>query len=106
MDVRRIVSEIRKSDDIVDYIVDIVRASREHASLHYGASPRAANMLATATRAYAALQGRDFAIPDDVKFLFLPTMRHRIVLAPAAEVEGTDSDQVLGQILEQVPAPR
>ncbi len=104
--IRRFVSTIRLSEDLTDYIVDIVRSTREHPSLQYGASPRAATMLASSARAHAALQARDFVIPDDVKALAPPALRHRIVLAPGAEIEGTDCDQVIAQILEQIPAPR
>lgn len=104
--VRRFVEQIRLSSDLADYIVDIVRATREHPSLQFGASPRSATMLASSSRAYAALQGRDFVIPDDVKTLALPALRHRVVLSPGAEIEGSDSDQAVAQILEQVPAPR
>jgi MoxR-like ATPase len=104
--VRHTVEGIHLSPDIVDYIVDIVRATREHPSLQFGASPRAANMLASAARAFAALNGRDYVIPDDVKFLAAPTLRHRLVLAPGAEIEGLDTDKVVAQILEQVSAPR
>ena len=75
-------------------------------ALQYGASPRAANMLATAARACAALEGRDYVIPDDVKALAPPALRHRVVLSPGAEIEGLDADQIVGQILDQVPAPR
>jgi MoxR-like ATPase len=63
-------------------------------------------MIATASRAYAAMQGRDYVIPDDVKFIALPALRHRVVLAPGAEIEGLQADAVLRQILEQIPAPR
>ena len=63
-------------------------------------------MLAVASRAAAVLDGRDFVIPDDVKSLWKPLMRHRVVLAPSAEVDGLGADQVLDQILHQVPAPR
>ena len=66
----------------------------------------AADALAGAARAMAALSGRDFAIPDDVKTLFVPAMRHRIVLGPGAEIEGRDADQVLENILNQIEAPR
>jgi MoxR-like ATPase len=104
--IRQTVEGIHLSPDIVDYIVDIVRATREHPSLQFGASPRAANMLASAARAFAALGGRDYVIPDDVKFLAAPTLRHRLVLAPGAEIEGLDTDKVVAQILEQVSAPR
>jgi MoxR-like ATPase len=105
-EVRREVEGIRLADALVDYIVDVVRATRTHSSLEFGASTRAANMLAAGARALAALQGRDFVIPDDVKLLALPVMRHRVSLAPGAEIEGIVVDRVLGEILEQTAAPR
>jgi MoxR-like ATPase len=104
--VRQAIERIRLSDALVDYIVDVVRATRQSASLAVGASTRAANMLAAAARAYAALQGRDFVIPDDVKVLALPVMRHRVMLSPGAEIEGVSTDRVLGEILDQTVAPR
>jgi MoxR-like ATPase len=103
---RQVVQQIRASDEILDYIVDLVRATRERPSIAYGASPRAATMLTTASRAYAALQGRDYVLPDDLKLLAVPALRHRIVLAPGAEIEGLTSEAVVRQILEQVPVPR
>jgi MoxR-like ATPase len=103
---RRGVAEIKLSDVLIDYIVDIVRATRQHGSIETGASPRAANMMATASRAYAALQGRDFVIPDDMKALAIPLLRHRIVLSPGAEMQGLTGGQVIRTILEQIPAPR
>lgn len=105
-EIRREVEGIRLADALVDYIVDVVRATRTHSSLEFGASTRAANMLAAGARALAALQGRDFVIPDDVKLLALPVMRHRVSLAPGAEIEGIAVDRVLGEILEQTAAPR
>jgi len=104
--IRAFVQGIRLSDDIVDYVVDIIRATREHSSLQFGASPRAANMLASAARAHAAINGRDYVIPDDVKSLVGPALRHRVVLAPGAEIEGLWADQVIAQIVEQTSAPR
>ena len=104
--VRQVVSALRLSDEIAAYIVDLVRATRSHPALQYGASPRAANMLAASSRAAAVLEGREFVIPDDVKFLWKPLMRHRVVLAPSAEVDGIAVDQALEQVLAQVPAPR
>ncbi len=104
--VRRFVETIRLSDDMVNYIVAIVRATRENPSLQFGASPRAANMLASAARATAAIGGRDYVIPDDVKFIAAPALRHRVVMAPGAEIEGLWIDTVIGQILDQTPAPR
>ncbi|HWP26339.1 MAG TPA: MoxR family ATPase [Xanthobacteraceae bacterium] len=104
--IRGTVTQIRLSDALIDYIVDVVRASREHSALEFGASTRAANMLATAARSYAALQGRDFVIPDDVKSLALPTLRHRLLLSPSAEIEGLTTDRILQEILDRTPAPR
>jgi MoxR-like ATPase len=105
-EVRAAVAAIRLSEPIVDYVVDLVRATRGNQSLLCGASPRSANMLAMASRAVAALEGRDFVVPDDVKAVALPALRHRVVLAPGADLEGLTSEGVLGGILEEVAAPR
>ena len=104
--VRAAIAQIKLSDALTDYIVDVIRATRQHASLEVGASTRAANMLAAAARAHAALQARDFVIPDDVKHLALPVLRHRVILSPGAEIEGLTTDRVLREILDQTPAPR
>ncbi|MHC4547661.1 MAG: AAA family ATPase [Planctomycetota bacterium] len=106
LEIRAIVAKIRLAAELVDYIVDLVRATREQPALLFGASPRSANMLATAARAQAALQGREFVIPDDVKGLAVPTLRHRVMLAPGTEIEGATTDGVIGRLIEQVPAPR
>jgi MoxR-like ATPase len=103
---RKAIEQVRVSAEIVAYVVDLIRATREHPSLQYGASPRAASMLAMAARALAALQGRDYAIPDDVKHLATPVLRHRVVLSPGAEIEGLTFDQIIGQIIAATPAPR
>ena len=103
---RENVAGIRLSEELLDYIVDVIRATREHASLDVGASTRAANMLAVASRAYAALQGRDFVIPDDVKTLALPVLRHRVILSAGAEIEGLTADRIVGEILSRTAAPR
>jgi MoxR-like ATPase len=103
---RAAVTQIRLSDPLIDYIVDVIRATREHSSLEVGASTRAANMLAATARAYAVLAGRDFVIPDDVKFLALPVLRHRLTLSPSAEIEGLTADRILCEVIDQTPAPR
>ncbi len=103
---RRLIADIRLSDPLVAYIVDLVRATRSHPSILCGASPRAANMLATAARATAALAGRDYVIPDDVKALAAPALGHRLVLGPAAEIEGITAAGALKSIIKGVPAPR
>ena len=106
LEMRRLVAGIRLSEEVVSYVVDLVRETRGRSQFIAGASPRAANMLATAARAWAVLQGRDYVIPDDVKQLAQPTLRHRLVLAPGAEIEGTTTESALRQVLDQVPAPR
>jgi MoxR-like ATPase len=104
--VREAIVKVGLSEELVDYIVDVVRATREHSSLEFGASTRAANMLAAAARAFAVLQGRDFVIPDDIKGLALPVLRHRLTMSPAAEIEGLTTDRILREILDRTPAPR
>jgi MoxR-like ATPase len=103
---RATVREVRLAEETVAYVVDLIRATREHPSFAHGASPRAANMLASAVRALAVLRGRSYVLPDDVKELFLPVVRHRVILEPGAEVEGAEVDSVLNAILDSVPAPR
>jgi MoxR-like ATPase len=101
-----VTSSVKVNDAIVNYVVAIVRNTRTNADIAYGASPRAAAMLAIAARARAALEGRDYVIPDDVKVLVLPALRHRVVLSPAAEIDGRRVDDVLQAIVERVEAPR
>ncbi|MDQ1155669.1 MoxR family ATPase [Brevundimonas sp. SORGH_AS_0993] len=100
------VAGVRLTDEVVGYIVGLVRATRVSADVETGASPRAGAMLAVAARARAALDGRDYVIPDDVKTLAVPTLRHRLVLSPAAEIEGRRVEQVLTGLVDQVAAPR
>jgi MoxR-like ATPase len=104
--VRARVQQIRLSNEIVDYIVDVIRATRQHPSFDVGASPRASNMLSCSARGLAALKGRDFVIPDDIKALAIPALRHRVILSPSAEIEGLSPDRVLTEILDQTAAPR
>jgi MoxR-like ATPase len=103
---RAFLAKLHLAEDVADYVVDLVRATRRHPALAFGASPRATNMLATAARAHAVLTGRDFVLPDDVKALCIPALRHRVVLAPSAEIEGLAADTVIQQVLEQVAPPR
>lgn len=102
----KLVASVRMSDDITAYVVRLVRATREAAAFSTGASPRAAAMLAAATRARAALDGRDYVIPDDVKALAQPTLRHRVILSPTAEIEGRDPDDAVNELIDQTEAPR
>ena len=103
---REAAAAITLSDELIGYIVDLVRATRNNASLEVGASPRAASMLAAASRARAVLEGRDFAIPDDVKSLAIAALCHRIVPTARAVIAGFAAAKILRDILERTPAPR
>ena len=99
-------SQVTVADEITAYVVRLVRATRDHAELTVGASPRAAVLLAGAARARAALEGRDYVIPDDVKALAVPVLRHRLTLSPAAEIEGRDMESLVAELVESTEAPR
>ncbi len=98
--------QVTVAEEITGYVVRLVRATRDHADLSVGASPRAAVMLANAARARAALQGRNYTIPDDVKALAVPVLRHRLTLSPAAEIEGRDVESLVAELIENTEAPR
>ena len=97
---------IRAEKGILKYILDIVRATRSNESLQFGAGPRASLALLEAGRALAALRGRDFVTPDDVKELVAPVLAHRVSLAPEAEMEGLMLEDILRRIFEKVEVPR
>jgi MoxR-like ATPase len=99
-------ASVRLNEAVVNYVVGIVRGTRESPEILYGGSPRSAAMLATAARARAVLEGRDYVIPDDVKALAIPALRHRVVLSPAAEIDGRKTDEVIAAVIERVEAPR
>ncbi len=100
--VRKVVVE----PGVQKYLVEIVRRTREHASIHWGASPRASVALLLASKALAAMRGRDFTTPDDVRDVTHPVLRHRLVMRSDAEIEGITADQVIDEILASVEVPR
>jgi len=100
------IKNVTVEEGIFNYIVSIVETTRRVAAVQHGSSPRGSVALLMASKAYAAISGRDFVIPDDVRFLSKPILRHRIILKPEAEIEGTNTDQVIDSILSQVKAPR
>lgn len=100
------VTEVKLVDEVIDYITALIRATREIADLESGASPRAGAMLAGAARARAALDGRDFVIPDDVKELAPAILRHRVALSPAAEINGRKVEEIVIEIINAIEAPR
>jgi len=97
---------VRVDDGILDYITDIVGRTRRHRSVYLGASPRASIALLKVGRARAAAEGRDFVIPDDIKQLAPPVLRHRLILHPDAEIEGVTPDDCIDGILREANVPR
>ncbi|KLI64420.1 magnesium chelatase [Aurantiacibacter marinus] len=100
------VKSVTMSPEVLQYAVSLVRATRETADLASGASPRAAVLLANTARARAALQGRNYVIPDDVKALATACLRHRLLLSPAAEIEGKLVEDLVAGLIEETEAPR
>ncbi|MCL2498880.1 MAG: MoxR family ATPase [Defluviitaleaceae bacterium] len=103
---RREVQAVTVEDGLFNYIVSVVETTRRMGAVQYGASPRGSVALLLASKTYAAMQGRDFVIPDDVRFLAAPVLRHRVILKPEAEIEGITPDGIIDTILGQVKAPR
>jgi len=93
-------------EEVVSYVCQLLRATREDDLLSVGASPRAGLMLLMAAKSLACFEGRDYVTPDDIQRALRPVMRHRIVLSPTAELEGISSDEVLSNLLELVEVPR
>lgn len=100
------VHEVRVEEKIVRYIAEIIAKTRNHPHLYLGASPRASIAALQASKAFAAIDGRDFVIPEDVKKALTPILNHRIILTPEREMEGISTDSVIGMIVESVEIPR
>jgi MoxR-like ATPase len=92
--------------EVQAYLVEVVRRTRRHPSVTWGASTRSAVSLLRAARARAACEGRGFVIPDDIKFLAPYVLAHRLVLAPEAMMDGTDGTRAIAEVLDEVPVPR
>ena len=103
---REEIVRLRVEPKLFDYIVAIVRATRDSAAASLGASPRAAVAMMAASKAFAATEGRDFLIPDDVKSAALPILRHRILLKPEADLEGITPDQVIAEVVAGIAVPK
>jgi len=93
-------------DKVLEYMARLVQETRQSKSLYLGASPRASVALLNASKALAALRGRDFVTPDDVQELAPPILRHRLILTPEREMEGTSADEVIAQLMKKVEVPR
>ena len=105
-EMQRAVTAVGVEEKIFNYVYEIVKATRQSNDILFGGSPRAGIALVNTSKALAAIRGRDFTIPDDVKELALPVLRHRVVLRPEAEVEGLTVDRVLTSIIDAQVVPR
>ena len=105
-DARRDVAAVRVEPQMFTYIAAVARRTRDWPALTLGASPRAAINLMQMSKAFAAMDGRDYLLPDDVKGAAAPVLRHRLVLRPEADMEGLTSDQVLADVLGAIEVPR
>lgn len=103
---RAATSRVRVSEAISSYMVNVARQTRQHPSVWVGAGPRATLALLSASRALAALEERDFVLPEDVKTLAVPVLEHRMVLRPEFEMEGVEIREVINAVLEAVEVPR
>jgi MoxR-like ATPase len=103
---RQVIERVIVEDGILEYIARLAEASRRSPDLVLGASARAATGVLLSAKSYAALQGRDYVVPDDVKFVTPGVFRHRLLLKPEAEIEGLDADAVVQRLFAQVEVPR
>ena len=93
-------------EELIGYIVEIIRSTREHESILIGSGPRATQALLLASRAYAAIEARDFVTPDDIKAMTMPVLEHRLILRPDYEIEGLTVKEVIQNILKKITVPR
>ncbi|MFN8555684.1 MAG: MoxR family ATPase [Candidatus Obscuribacterales bacterium] len=106
LDCRSALESIKVDDTILGYLVDLVQKSRNLSDLQLGASPRSALSWLAAAKAHAAMEGKDFVTPDNIKFVAEPVLRHRLILTPESELDGVTLSQVVGNLLKQIPVPR
>ncbi|VEF46559.1 ATPase [Bacillus freudenreichii] len=104
--IRKEIEQVTVNDSVLDYIMHIVRKTRQTDAIRFGASTRAAISIGKAAQAWAYLDGRNYVTPDDVKMVAKPSLRHRIQLAPYVELEGGFVDQVIEELVGSVPVPR
>ncbi|GHT07544.1 magnesium chelatase [Bacteroidia bacterium] len=103
---KKLVSRVIVEDSLLKYISDIILATRNSPAVYLGASPRASVALLNAAKAYALLQGRDFIIPDDIKYIAVPVLQHRLILSPETEMEGRSAGTIVKRLIEKVEVPK
>jgi MoxR-like ATPase len=105
-DLKRQIKGILMEEKLLQFIAKLIHQTRNHKSIYLGASPRASLSIMNASKAIAAMQGRDFVTPDDIREVVTPVLRHRIILAPDKEMEGVTEDEVIKQIIQSMDVPR
>jgi MoxR-like ATPase len=103
---KQLVNQVIVEDSLLKYIADIVLATRNSPAVYLGASPRASVALLNTAKAYALLQGRDFIIPDDIKYIAVPVLQHRLLLSPETEMEGRSAGTIVKRLIEKVEVPK
>jgi len=103
---QQVIQQVHIEENLLQYIAEVVNKTRSHASLYLGASPRASINILKASKAFAAILGRDFVIPEDIKAVMVPVFIHRIYLTPEKEMEGVTETQIISDIINSVPIPR
>lgn len=103
---QHLVSQVAIEEHLLSYIAQIIVATRSNQFLYLGASPRASISILKASKAFAAMQGRDFVTPEDIKRAATPVLHHRVIVTPEREMEGLTSDDIIKQIIEQIEIPR
>lgn len=103
---RQQVEQVRTEDSVIRYVASLIRATRTHPQVLLGASPRAGASLLALSRAVAAMEGRDYVTPDDVKWIIQPALRHRLIMSPDVELEGFKTDDLIEEITRTVSVPR
>jgi MoxR-like ATPase len=103
---RAVVQRIHMESNLLTYIAQMVHSTRKNPSLFLGASPRASVAILNAAKAFAAVNGRDFVTPEDIKTVAVPVLRHRVILTPDKEMEGVTTDEVVKQMIDKIEVPR
>lgn len=106
LEIKAAIAKIYVDDKIIDYITEITYATRDYPGIEVGTSPRGSVALLQTSRVKAVTEGRDYIIPDDIKYLAFPVLRHRLILEPETEIEGFNPDDYLKKIIESVKVPR
>jgi MoxR-like ATPase len=106
VDAATALEQVTVRPELLTYIVDLVRATREHESVLVGGGPRATQALLLGSRAWAVMQGQDFVTPDDIRHMAIPTLEHRVILRPEYEIEGMKISEVIERVFRSVSVPR